>query len=1004
MTALIGRDSELATLKQHLAAAVSGKGSTVLISGEPGIGKTALAEAFKEYASTQNAKILSGAAMSGSAHPFQVFSKALEGVTSEPLFEEQEYTSFTEIFAVNGAGLLLAKASSEEGGLDADIFAGMLSAVQDFVGDSFGRGGEGAALGRLEYGDMKILIEHGRHLYLTAVFSGNEHPDMKAALKQALGVIDEEHGPLLSNWTGKMSEMELVRQRVSKLAGARFLIRKNLEGVKLENERIRIADRVLRLLIGPSGGKATAIFLEDLHWADESSLFVFRYLARNMRGTDTLIIGTMRPGENPLMESTLAGMREEETLDEMQIGGLGEAGVKGIADSLCSPNKMPANFIRLIASRCGGNPFFVTQLLRQMMADGGISFSGTGYILVNENYTIPAGVEELARIRLESLEPGAISMAEYASCMGREFPLPALQSLGMVQNSLEAANALVESGIVTVSGERGEFVHALFQEVIYGSITGRWRSVYHRSVGEYLEEAYRENTEPVLYELAKHFSRSSENAKAFDYCNRAGDRAADVLAAELAIDFYESAMSLAQPLHISLGTEVELRRKLGEICAMCGNYERGIEVLNGAKTLAAEPSDIARIHRTMSELQEKRGDYDASLAEAEAGEALVGDSEPEKWRLQLNHAWSLIRKGEYEASEKLLNRVLDRFRESGMDVETASTLNMLGVIHVNRGDYDKGLENYYKSLEVYERLDDPYRVAKLHNNIGNVFGDRMESEKSLEHSMKALAAMEKLRDPQAMSFIYNNIGATYYSMGQRDLALEYFGKGLEIFERIGNFWGMAQLYINMGILRFTAGDIDSAEVFYKKSKDIRKRLSDKRGLAMSLSALGDVARHRKNYSEAEDLYRQSMEIAREIGARNVLPDSLLALANIMVMTGRAGESLPLIEESTTICAEGEMKDRLAESWLQHASALSYLGDLRKAEGLFESAEREFSDIDSEDGVANVKFEWGAALLRAGKPDEGCKKLRAAREIYKKQGMDEKRAECDRLLEENGTRG
>ncbi|MFO7619408.1 MAG: AAA family ATPase, partial [Thermoplasmata archaeon] len=281
MTALIGRDAELGILKQHLTDAISGKGSTILISGEPGIGKTALVEEFRKHAEAEGVRILSGAALSGSAHPFQVFSRALEGVTDKPLFEEQEYTSFTEIFAVNRAGLLLGKASSEEGGLDADIFAGMLSAVQDFVRDSFGQEGKKAGLGRLEYGDMKILIEHGQHLFLTAVFSGNEHPDMRNTVTRTLKRIEESHGQLIEKWTGKMSEIEPIQDEITKLADARFLVRKDMEGVKLENERVRIADRVLETLLNIAEERAVALVLEDLHWADESSLFILDYLARN---------------------------------------------------------------------------------------------------------------------------------------------------------------------------------------------------------------------------------------------------------------------------------------------------------------------------------------------------------------------------------------------------------------------------------------------------------------------------------------------------------------------------------------------------------------------------------------------------------------------------------------------------------------------------------------------------------------------------------------------------
>ena len=214
---LIGREDELKILKNHFQNAVDGKGSTVLLSGEAGIGKSRLLEEFRIFAEEQGVGVLAGAAMADMIHPFLLFSSALEGVLDRPLFHEQEYTSFAEIFAVNRAGLLAAKATPEqEEGLDADIFAGMLSAVQDFVRDSFESAGqERTGLGRLEYGDMKILIEHGEHLFLTAVFKGAEHPDMKNTLKKILREVEDKHGETLDSWSGHVNEMRPVQDLIS---------------------------------------------------------------------------------------------------------------------------------------------------------------------------------------------------------------------------------------------------------------------------------------------------------------------------------------------------------------------------------------------------------------------------------------------------------------------------------------------------------------------------------------------------------------------------------------------------------------------------------------------------------------------------------------------------------------------------------------------------------------------------------------------------------------------
>ena len=120
---LIGRKEEMKTLNNALSQAAQGKGSTIILSGEAGIGKSRLLQEFKTQASTFS--IYSGAAAQDVIQPFMLFSSALEHEIETPLFSGEEHKSFATVFAVNHAGLLIAQASTEDEELDGDIFAGM---------------------------------------------------------------------------------------------------------------------------------------------------------------------------------------------------------------------------------------------------------------------------------------------------------------------------------------------------------------------------------------------------------------------------------------------------------------------------------------------------------------------------------------------------------------------------------------------------------------------------------------------------------------------------------------------------------------------------------------------------------------------------------------------------------------------------------------------------------------------------------------------------------------
>lgn len=135
----------------------------------------------------------------------------------EPAGEEvRGYTTVEDLFLIYGDGRLLARATRRAtAGIDDDILTGMLAAVQNFIHDSFG-GLEGG-LGRLEYGKMTILIEHGKTVYIAAVLSGTEPPDLRNGMKVVISEVEVRYAGVLDNWDGKpleTAELEGVLKRL----------------------------------------------------------------------------------------------------------------------------------------------------------------------------------------------------------------------------------------------------------------------------------------------------------------------------------------------------------------------------------------------------------------------------------------------------------------------------------------------------------------------------------------------------------------------------------------------------------------------------------------------------------------------------------------------------------------------------------------------------------------------------------------------------------------------
>jgi tetratricopeptide (TPR) repeat protein len=913
MTALIGRDRELETLKQHLAAAVAGKGSTVLISGEPGIGKTALVETFKEYVATQNVKILSGAASADSAQPFLVFSKVLAGEMDVPLFEEQEYTRFVKIFAINHAGMLVAEASSGEADMDADIFAGMLSAIQKFVGDSLGQG-ESVGLGCLEYGDMKILIEHGEHLFLTGVFSGNEHPDMKISLKRVLQRIEERYGAVLESWLGKVSEVEPIHQEIVKLTEMKFLVRKNLDGVKLENERVRIADRVLECISNHSGKKTLLLFMEDLHWADESSQFVLNYLARNIRGRNVLLLGTARPKSSSTFDATLESMEREGAVDIMEMRTLDMDGVAGMIKHTYPDDKFPQEFIRALTERCGGNPLFVTELLKHMATQDIFTNNMGRLVLDGGNYFIPGSLDELIQNRLAMLNPNTLAIAEYASCIGREFSVDAALSIGSLENPGAALEKLLDAGIADRKNGSASFCHAMYQEAIYSSISDRWKAVYHASIGEYLETAHHDNIDEAMYELARHFSRSKMHDKALNYCMRAGEKAESSYAPEQALAFYENALAARQRLRTSArgGREVpDILEKLGDVSAFLNDFPGAMEHYDRSMAAVRDNIPMARLLRKMADVRFKTGNYDSSLELlAQAREHMKENNNVELGKIFFSESYIHIMRGEYDQSLLLLGRALAEFGgENGNNKNVGNTLRAFTNVLWRQGKYDSALKYAQRSLEIMESINDQQGIALALNALGLVNYDKGVYEKALPCYEKALSIMEKTNDKYSMGMVLSNMRLLHKDQGQHKLALECFRRSLESRERIGDKEGLAATLANLGGLLSGMENSEEALTMLERSLAISKEMGVRKTIAGNLNNIGYTHFLRGDLDKAFEYIKESIDICEEIGEKYLLSHSLDNMADLLIEKGEPHTALAMLTRSLNLREEiGDRND------------------------------------------------------------------------------------------------
>jgi ABC-type oligopeptide transport system substrate-binding subunit/class 3 adenylate cyclase len=296
-----------------------------------------------------------------------------------------------------------------------------------------------------------------------------------------------------------------------------------------------------------------ALVLEDLHWADGTSLLLTERLITLAEEQALLLVITSRlERDHPSWPVKEAALREyPHRATEIVLEALAEQADVELLHSLVG-NVLPADLERRILGDAEGNPFYLEELVRSLADAGALRRDGDGWRFDHEvPVEVPATVEKVILARIDRLTPACHDVLLSASVLGRHFGLPWLE--GVVGDGAELRTALHELQRLDLvrEGRRWpqpeyRFKHALIQEAAYRTILTGERVRLHRRAAEWLERRFAANTEEAYGLLARHWLACADEDKAVDYLARAGDKARLEYALDEAIGHYQALVPLLE--------------------------------------------------------------------------------------------------------------------------------------------------------------------------------------------------------------------------------------------------------------------------------------------------------------------------------------------------------------------------------------------------------------------------------------------------------------------------
>jgi predicted ATPase len=839
---LVGRDKEIEQLMRCFDSALNGKGITVFICGEAGIGKTRLVNEFLGLSRKTGAKILKGWCLSEAAIP---------------------YFPFIEAF----------------------------------------------------------------NFYLSTM---NDTP-MKKAMTKHLGITGWLRGP------------EVFRE-----SDTRELL--STPGIERDRTFEATATALLRL----SSDKPVILFLDDLHWADHLSLALIHYVTRRCRNSHLLILGTYRSEElvrteegklHPL-EETIFAMSREDLLTKMELSCLNRVDFPELLKSIFQ-SQFDEEFVEKLYRETGGNPLFVLETLKLLAEEGFLSKRNGQWLLKAsaEKVGEPSKVHEVIIRRISRLEREERKLLDIAAVCGNSFSPDILRrALGL--DAAEVFEKLVaieeRHRLIRATDSAFEFSHHKIREVIYETLHGNLKKIYHLKAASCLEQVLAEKvSDGYLADITLHYVEGGAPERAFEYLIKLGEKSVKSFAYLQAMDYLNNALEATQKAS-SLATNenlVKIYKLRGIAWLFQARNEKARNDFNLMLQNAANISDESMISEAHYMLGSSYQPYFGEMEEA-MRHLTTALEIARKINNKLLEARSLSAIGDtlmwgetpdtMDEGRIQLEEALRMSKETGDKVQETNNLTSLGMYYNWKGEFNRAKEDLNKALSLDEEMEVPPRMVFKLFCLSMVLAGNGEYNEAISTGQRCLKLGRDFALWSNVSMALNTLGWIYQDLSNIELAIKYNKEAIEnarVHQQGRASGGVPSALLNLGMDYLCMKDYENAEKFFK---------------------------------EVENLYEQ-----HRIGWWRMKTRLLLGRGEIALAKGDYQQALKHLEDALAISEKACSNKYIAKGWILKAEVLAKMGNLEEAIKLMENALKLAEQVGNPPILWQIHYALGLLLEKRG---------------------------------------
>jgi DNA-binding CsgD family transcriptional regulator len=743
--------------------------------------------------------------------------------------------------------------------------------------------------------------------------------------------------------------------------------------------RFRLYDAVSRFLARLADEAPVLLALDDLHWADRETLALLRYVARGSTQSRLLILGAYREpdpddGTRRLATELLAVVRREAKFARIGVGGLSARQVQRYLEATTGM-PAPPRLARVLHDETAGNPFYLGELVRQLMEEGRLADAAWAGDPV-AGLGVPAGVREILARRMSRLSAEARQVLGIAWAFSGGFELPLLAALtGLSEPALlDAIDELLGAGLIRPLGERRpgyDFAHALVRHALADEVNPDRRARLHRRIAHELEGA-----DPAVRaaELAYqyHASRALPNAElGIPHCRAAADEAAASHAPERAARFLRMAADLAAGATPAERADILCSLAVAEAEALVLDDARA-SVDDALAALTARGADaeataafLARVTRTLKEGGASRPAWEPLV---ERGLELLGDRRDLTWaRLTLlRDRLEVVSTGVVNASRLLDDepQAVALVRAEGDEDDHALTFEPLRCRTREETDHVLALARRWRRPTAVMRALDVAARDLLHRH--GAFDDALETLGEL------LDASERYGSIPGQAEALVQLSAAHAALGELALAREEEQRARELVGRLGpqhRLHLILDLVVATQLAYLTEGDWDALARHATRNAASREAARGPLGPAWAALAVVNLSRTGADH-ECRRLLDALTPVLDRLGPRVFRQSACVFRAGEAVWRFSASDYAPDYQRlALDLVTAGVADAPLASNALTVARMAALIGDDGGAAAWFARARSELEADGRRPLRAVVDYDEGLALVRARSTDQ-----------------------------------